>query len=324
MHEAQGIASVQSKESIKIAGKNIYPYQYDNGDFKEIRIRQGSKDDTESLQLDMQGDEKESSMPEDVTANNLCHTPMSPLRSPRRFLDNEDNIEQNQPIPLTISSLKLIPIGDNGNDQSFDDIGDLEVMNTPVRTGNSEFDIQLSPNRTKIVGGGGIIMRTNSPRMQSRRRRSVSGGVKFLDTVERGPVQSEIRLDVMVRNMATALGKMKLKKGKKKSGHRKKHRRNRSGDTPSPQRRRMHSGEHRSKRDSKRRDQTLVTFEDTKTVLENVETLQDHQRELLATVPQHEHPQDGMRMQREFKKRKSLSVLGKSQAIDVSVDDDFA
>ena len=31
VNEAQGVAAIQSKESIKVDGKNIFPYQYENG-----------------------------------------------------------------------------------------------------------------------------------------------------------------------------------------------------------------------------------------------------------------------------------------------------
>ena len=323
------MAAIQNKESITINGKNIFPYQYENGGFTEIRIRKESKEDTESLQLDMQGeDKKENNAQEIGRMANLYSPKRSPLRSPNILIENDNDVGEKQPIPLTISSVKLLPLGDNTNGHNYEDFGDIEIMNKPVKTGNSELDIQMSPNRTKIVGGGGVIMRTTSPRMQSHRKSSKSDGVRFLDTVERGPLQSNVRLDLMVSSVAN----MKLNKDKKKKGRHKKHSRSgrsksRESSRSSPQR--VYEGiisdeistpKHKSSRGSnRRRDKTLVTFEDKKTaILENVETLQDRNNDSSSPMQYQE-----LKMPRELKKKKSLSDLGKSQAFDVSVDDEY-
>jgi hypothetical protein len=322
VNEAQGMAAIQNKESIKVNGKNIFPYQYENGGFNKIKITKDSNDDTESLQLDMQGEGSELQVPENAIMNLLDST-SSILRSPNILVAKIPDIEQKPTIPLTITSVKLLPVGDNFNGQSFEEGGDIEIMNSPVKTGPTEFDIQMSPNRTKIVGGGGLIMRTASPRMQSHhRRKSSHGGPKFLDTVGRGPVQSDFMLDLMFSSVAA----MKLKKSKKKKKKHSRSRRSKSRGTPSPQRRRDKSADtpvhkRKSLRGSRHRDRTLVTFEDKKSALD-IETLQDHHHESINAHSSQQ--QEGLKTPRELKKRKSLSDLGKSQAIDVSVDyDDY-
>ena len=330
LNEAQGIAAIQSKESIKVDGKNIFPYQYENGGFTEIRVRKESKDETESLQLDMQGEEVEFHTKENGRISRLG-TPLSPMRSPNILIDNGTDEVQNRPqaIPLTISAVKLLPIRDSLNEPSFDEMGEpIEIANKPVKTGNSEYDIQMSPNRTKIVGGGGVIMRTTSPRIRTHhRRKSSSNGPKFLD-FDSKPVRSDIRLDLMVSSIAN----MKLNQKKKKRGRNKKHsssKRSKSRGTPSPHRRdrgdpdEEMTSKHKSRKSKKNRDRTLVTFEDKRTVLD-VETMQDRHHETYTPIPHSEqHPQEGLKMPRELKKKKSLSDLGKSQAIDVSVDDEY-
>ena len=343
INEAQGLAAIQSKESIKVDGKNIFPYQYENGGFTTIKLQKEKNDDTESLQLDIQGEGKEISTPEPGRIANLSPvallSPSSPLRSPKFLIKDEDEIaEPPSTVPLTISSVKLLPINDNFDDERYINGGNLEILNSPVKTGNSEFDIQMSPKRTKIVGGGGIIMRTNSPRMRTHRRKSSSHGPKFLDTVDRGPVQSDIRLDLMV----TSVANMKLKKSKKKKSRHKKHSQSsRSKSRDSPRRRGslvidsddLPMPKHKGYR---RRDKTLVTFEDKKKdIIENVETLQDRHHDSFVSprlpTPQTNHqdsheqysPKEGLNMPRELRRKRSLSNLGRSQAVDVSVDDEY-
>ena len=344
LNEAQGLAAIQNRESIKVDGKNIFPYQYENGGFKTIKVQKDDNDDNESLLLDVQGESKENPKPDPGRIANLSPaallSPSSPLRSPNILIkDIDEVVEAPATVPLTISSVKLLPINDNIDDERYVNGGNLEIFNSPVKTGNSEFDIQMSPNRTKIVGGGGIIMRTTSPRMRSRRKSSTNGP-KFIDTVDRGPVQSDIRLDLMV----TSVANMRLKKSKKKKSRHKKHshsRRSRSRGSPSPHRQRRDSEDlnmpkQKPSRGHRRRDKTLVTFEDKKKdIIENVETLQDRHHDpfvsprLPTSQSNHQEshqqysPKEGLNMPREFKRMKSLSNLGRSQAVDVSVDDEY-
>ena len=73
-----------------------------------------------------------------------------------------------------------------------------------------------------------------------------------------------------------------------------------------------------------------------KDIIENVETLQDRHHDSFVsprslptpqTTNQDPHqqysPKEGLNMPRELKRKKSLSNLGRSQAVDVSVDDDY-
>ena len=344
INEAKGMAAIQNKESIKVDGKNIFPYQFENGGFKTIRTQKDNTDDTESLQLEIQGESKEPPTPEPGRIANLSPaallSPSSPLRSPKFLIkDVDEDVEPDPTVPLTISSVKLLPINDNIDDERYTNGENIEIVNSPIKTGNSEFDIQMSPNRTKIVGGGGIIMRTASPRMRTHRRKSSSNGPKFIDTIERGPVQSDIRLDLMV----TSVANMKLKKSKKKKSRHKKHsRRSKSRGSPSPHRQRRDSEDlptpkHKISRGHRYRDKSVVTFEDKKKdIIENVETLQDRHHDSFVSprslpTPQSNHlephqqysPKEGLNMPRELKRKKSLSNLGRSQAVDESVDDEY-
>ena len=344
INEAQGLAAIQNKESIKVDGKNIFPYQFENGGFKTIRLQTDNNDDTESLQLDIQGEGKEAPTPEPGRIANLSPaallSPSSPLHSPKFVIkDIDEEVEPDPTAPLTISSVKLLPINDNIDDERYMNGGNIEIATSPIKTGNSEFDIQMSPNRTKIVGGGGIIMRTTSPRMRTHRRKSSANGPKFIDTIDRGPVQSDIRLDLMV----TSVANMKLKKSKKKKSRHKKHsRRSKSRGSPSPHRQRRDSDDiptptHKTSRGHRHRDKSVVTFQDKKKeIIENVETLQDRHHDSFVSprslpTPQTTNqdpyqqysPKEGLNMPRELKRKKSLSNLGRSQAVDVSVDDEY-
>ena len=118
--------------------------------------------------------------------------------------------------------------------------------------------------------------------------------------------------------------------------------RSKSRGSPSPHRQRRDSDDiptpkHKTSKGHRHRDKSVVTFQDKKKdIIENVETLQDRHHDSFVSprslpTPQatnqdpHQQysPKEGLNMPRELKRKKSLSNLGRSQAVDVSVDDDY-